>query len=123
MDKVVLIVDDDTNNTQLASDLLGVFGYSCVTAPDGIQGVEAANKHKPALILMDIMMPNMDGYAACKAIKTDPKTNNTPIVMLTAVDYALNRQLAVEMGADGYLAKPYSRQQLLEAIRPFLSSI
>ena len=122
MNKVVLIIDDDPNDMQLAYDLIGVLGYSCIKAFDGIEGVAAAKKHKPALILMDILMPNMDGYAACNAIKTASETKNIPIVMLTAVDYELNKDLATEVGADGYLAKPYSRQQLMQAISPYLTT-
>jgi CheY-like chemotaxis protein len=65
---------------------------------------------------MDIMMPKMDGYAACREIKADPATKNIPVIMLTAVGYDLNKRLAKQMGADGYVTKPFSRQQLVDAI-------
>jgi len=123
MGKVVLIVEDEPNNMKLTSDLLAILGYSSIKAVDGQQGVEVAKKYKPDLILMDIMMPKMDGYAACHAIKIAPETKNIPVVMLTAVGYDLNRRLATQMGADGYLTKPFSRQQLADAISPFLSTV
>ena len=120
MGKVILIVEDDPNSMKLTNDLLGILGYTSIKAVDGKQGVEAARVHQPGLILMDIMMPNMDGYAACHAIKAAPETKKIPVVMLTAVGYELNKRLAAQMGADGYLTKPFTRQQLVEAITPFV---
>ena len=120
MGKVILIVEDDPNSMKLTSDLLGILGYTSIKAVDGKQGVEAARVHQPDLILMDIMMPNMDGYAACHAIKAAPETKKIPVVMLTAVGYELNKRFATQMGADGYLTKPFTRQQLVEAITPFV---
>ncbi len=122
MAKLILIVEDDPNNMKLTADLLGVMGYSPIKAADGKDGVEAAKARLPDLILMDIMMPRMDGYAACHAIKTTPETKNIPVVMLSAVGYELNKNLAAQMGADGYLTKPFTRQQLLEAISPFVKT-
>jgi len=81
-----------------------------------------ARRHKPDLILMDIMMPKMDGYTACKTIKTDPITQAIPVVMLTAVGYELNVELSRGMGADGYIIKPFSQQNLLDTIARFLRS-
>ena len=86
------------------------------------QGVEKAKSAQPNLILMDIMMPKMDGYAACSAIKADQSTKNIPVVMLTAVGFDLNKKLAKQMGADGYVTKPFSRQQLMDAISPLLGT-
>jgi CheY-like chemotaxis protein len=71
---------------------------------------------------MDIMMPKMDGYAACREIKADPATKNIPVIMLTAVGYDLNKRLAKQMGADGYVTKPFSRQQLVDAITLLLGT-
>jgi len=123
MGKVILIVEDDPSNMKLTADLLGIMGYSPIKAVDGEDGVKAAKAHLPDLILMDIMMPKMDGYAACHAIKVASETKKIPVVMLTAVGYELNRRLAAQMGADGYLTKPFSRQQLAEAISPFMKAV
>jgi CheY-like chemotaxis protein len=122
MGKVILIVEDDPKSMTLTKDLLKISGYETIQAIDGKQGVELAKAAKPDLILMDIMMPKMDGYAACHVIKADPATKNIPIVMLTAVGYDLNRKLAKQYGANGYVTKPFDRQQLIDAISPLLAT-
>jgi len=120
MGKTILIVEDEPKNMTLTRDLLKISGYETIEARDGKESVEKAKAAKPNLILMDIMMPKMDGYAACTAIKADQSTRHIPVVMLTAVGYDLNKKLAKQMGADGYVTKPFSRQQLLDAITPLL---
>jgi CheY-like chemotaxis protein len=122
MSKLVLIVEDDPKNMTLTNDLVRMSGYSTVQATDGVQGVAQAKAAKPDLILMDIMMPKKDGYAACSEIKKDPTTKNIPVIMLTAVGYDLNKMLAKQVGAEGYVTKPVSRQQLVDAMSPFLGS-
>ena len=116
MGKTILIVEDEPKNMKLTRDLLKISGFETIEAVDGKEGVEKAKSAKPNLILMDIMMPKMDGYAACREIKADPATKNIPVIMLTAVGYDLNKKLAKQMGADGYVTKPFSRQQLVDAI-------
>jgi CheY-like chemotaxis protein len=106
----------------LTKDILKISGYETIEAVDGRQGVEKAKSARPDLILMDIMMPKMDGYAACREIKADPATKNIPVIMLTAVGYDLNKRLAKQMGADGYVTKPFSRQQLVDAITLLLGT-
>ncbi len=122
MGKTILIVEDEPRNLTLTRDLLKISGYETIEAVDGRQGVEKAKSAKPNLILMDIMMPKMDGYAACREIKADPATKNIPVIMLTAVGYDLNKKLAKQMGADGYVTKPFSRQQLVDAISLLLGT-
>jgi CheY-like chemotaxis protein len=122
MGKTILIVEDEPKNMKLTRDLLNMSGFETTEAWDGRQGVEKAKGEKPNLILMDIVMPKMDGYEACRLIKADQSTKNIPVVMLTAVGFDLNKRLAKQMGADGYVTKPFSRQQLMDAISPFLGS-
>jgi CheY-like chemotaxis protein len=122
MGKTILIVEDEPKNMTLTRDLLKISGYETIEAVDGKQGVEKAKSAKPNLILMDIMMPKMDGYSACREIKADQSTKNIPVVMLTAVGYDLNKKMAKQMGADGYVTKPFSRQQLIDAISPLLAT-
>ena len=122
MGKTILIVEDEPKNMTLTRDILKISGYETIEAVDGRQGVEKAKSAKPNLILMDIMMPKMDGYAACREIKADPATKNIPVIMLTAVSYDLNKKLAKKMGADGYVTKPFSRQQLVDAISLLLGT-
>ena len=120
MAKTILVVEDDPKSLTLTKDMLQVSGFSTIWATDGDQGVELAKSAKPDLILMDIMMPRKDGYAACHEIKNNPATKNIPVVMLTAVGYQLNKKLAESFGANGYVTKPFSRQVLLDAIKPLL---
>jgi CheY-like chemotaxis protein len=122
MSKLILIVEDDPKSMTLTNDLLRISGYTTVQAADGVQGVAQAKSSKPDLILMDIMMPKKDGYSACSEIKKDPVTKNIPVIMLTAVGYDLNRMLAKQVGADGYVTKPFSRQQLVDAMSPLLGN-
>jgi two-component system cell cycle response regulator DivK len=120
MAKMILIVEDDPKSLKLARDLLQVSGYETIEATDGEQGVELAKSKKPDLILMDIMMPKMDGYNACHAIKADEATRGIPVIMLTAVGYELNEELAKRLGANGYITKPFNHQKLLDVISQFL---
>jgi CheY-like chemotaxis protein len=117
--KVVLIVEDEPKSLKLIRDLLKVSGYKTIEATDGKQGVELAKAKKPDLILMDVMMPKMDGYTACRAIRADKVTKAIPVVMLTVLDSELNKKLAKDMGANGYITKPFSHQELLDVISRF----
>lgn len=118
--KKILIVDDESSVRLLVSSMLGK-DYIVIGANDGEEAIDIAHRQEPALILMDIMMPKVDGYNACYVIKNDPTTKKIPVVMLTAVGYELNRKLANEVGADGYITKPFTLQELLETINRFLT--
>ena len=120
MAETIQVVDDDPRSRRLTRDLLQLSGYAVIEAVDGEKGIELAKQEKPDLILMDIMMPKMDGYTACDAIKRSEATKGIPVVMLTILGYELNKELAQKLGADGYIAKPFSRQELLSAITQFL---
>lgn len=120
MPKVILIVDDDQQVRTLLRRLLFESGYTTIVAVDGGQGVELAKTRKPDLILMDILMPDMDGNVACHIIKTNSMTSEIPVVMLTAVDTEPGKAIAKEIRADGYVTKPFTRERLLDAISQFL---
>jgi len=120
MAKVILIVEDEAKSMKLISDLLRASGFTTIEATDGKRGVELAKARKPDLILMDIMMPVMDGYTACRYIKTDKVTSKIPVIMLTSLDYELNKELGKDMGADGYITKPFDHTKLLDVISSFL---
>jgi len=120
MAKVILIVDDDPKDMVLIRDLLQVSGYSTIEATDGEQGIKSAKSRKPDLILMDIVMPKVDGYTACREIKMDKATKAIPVVMVTSLDYELNKKLGRDIGANGYITKPIDRQELLDVISRFL---
>lgn len=94
--------------------------FGVLEACDGQEAIDIANKHKPDLILMDILMPNVDGYTACSTIKTNPATKNIPVVMVTALGHELNKKLAQSVSVDGYLTKPYLEEELLDTISKFI---
>ena len=120
MSKVILIVEDDPKSLKLIRDLLQVSGFTTIEATDGEKGVELAKAKKPDLILMDIMMPKMDGYAACHAIKTDKATKGIPVVIITSLGFQLYKELGKDAGADGYIRKPIDHQELLDVMHRFL---
>ncbi len=120
MDKVVLVVEDDPGSLRLIRLMLELSGYVTLEAADGRQAVEVAKSDRPDLILMDVMMPVMDGYSACSAIKKDEATRDIPVVILSAVGFELNKKLANRLGADGYITKPFAPQELLGAVNLLL---
>lgn len=117
----ILIVDDEENVRRLLRSMLGN-KYIVLEAKDGEVAIDIARSQKPDFILMDIMMPNMDGYTACHTIKQDPVTKTIPVVMLTAAGQELNKKLAQEMGADGYITKPFGLLELLNTVERFLTN-
>ena len=117
----ILIVDDEPNVRRLLRTMLKK-NYTVIEAEDGRQAVNLASVEKPDLILMDIMMPKMDGYSSCFALKSEPATSSIPIIMLTAIDLKLNLQLGKEIGADGYITKPFDSQDLLNNITQVLAT-
>jgi len=118
--KSILIVEDEPKSLKLTHDLLDISGYTTIQAVNGRQGIEKAKSEKPDLILMDIMMPEMNGYSACSVIKSDPVTGKIPVIMLSAAGFELNKKLAVRVGADGYLTKPIDLNELLATVKSFL---
>ena len=120
MDKpYILIADDERGIRLLVREFLGQ-KFRVLEASDGQEAIDMANKYKPYLILMDILMPNVDGYTACSTIKTNPATKRIPVVMVTALGHVLNKQLAESSGTDGYLSKPFLEKELFEIISKFL---
>jgi len=118
--KKVLVVDDEENIRRLVRSMLGS-NYIVLEAKDGEEAVSMTRSYKPCLVLMDILMPKMDGYTACSTIKDDLETRATPVVMLTAVGYELNKEFAKQVGADGYITKPFSPKELLNIINRWVT--
>ena len=119
--KKILIVDDEANVRLLLANLLDK-DYTILKAGNGNEAIDIARREKPDLILMDIMMPKMDGYTACHTIKRDKAIAGIPVVMLTALGYGLNKALAQEMGAEGYITKPFSPTLITETAERFLKA-
>jgi two-component system alkaline phosphatase synthesis response regulator PhoP len=123
MDKrKILIADDEPGIRLLVSSMLEE-EYTILEAADGEEALDIAERQQPALILMDLMMPKLDGYTACLRIKSDQITREIPVIILTAVGHELNKRYAEELGADGYLTKPFTRQALQQEMRQLLPSI
>lgn len=109
----VLIVDDEKLNIQLYQTLLAPLGYEIHTAGDGIEAIEKVHRLKPDLVLLDVMMPRLNGFEVCRRLKNDPKTRLIPIIMLTALDQIEDKVTGIESGADDFLSKPVNRVELM----------
>jgi two-component system cell cycle response regulator DivK len=120
MSKRILVVEDEQDNRQILRDLLGGTDYEFVEAQDGVQAVAAVAKQRPDLILMDIHLPNMDGYEATRRIRSNPDNKSIPIIAVTSYGLAGDEAKAIEAGCDAYVAKPYSPRQLLAKILEYL---
>ena len=112
--KTILIVDDEKPIVDILVYNLEKEGYNTLEANDGVTAVEIANAKKPDLILLDIMLPKMDGLTVCKKIRS---TLNVPILMLTAKDEEIDKILGLELGADDYITKPFSVRELMARIK------
>ncbi|MGB3178117.1 MAG: response regulator [Albidovulum sp.] len=112
----ILIVEDNDMNLDMLSRRLERKGFAIVSARDGKSGVEAASRERPNLILMDMSLPVMDGWAATKAIKADPSTSSIPVIALTAHAMETDRDKALEAGCDDFQTKPIDLASLLETI-------
>jgi two-component system cell cycle response regulator DivK len=123
MAKKILIVEDEPKNLKLFRDLLQRVGYETIEATNGEQGVELARVMKPDLILMDIMMPKMDGLEATRIIKADATTRHIPIVALTSYAMKGDRERTLEAGCDGYIAKPIDIRELLKTVEHFCQAV
>ena len=117
----ILIVDDDVVNRDIIKTRLEAAGYKVAEAANGEEGVNLAQKLPPDLIILDVMMPKVDGLLACRILKSDEKTKSIPIVMLTARSQQLEELRGWESGADEYLTKPCDHKQLLGVLAQFLS--
>jgi len=109
MAKKILIVDDETQIVDICKDYLKAAGYETITASDGVQGVALARREKPDLIVLDLMMPEMDGLDVCREIRRE---SNVPIIMLTARVEETDKLIGLELGADDYITKPFSPREL-----------
>ena len=113
----ILIVDDDENICELLRLYLEKDGFETIVANDGEQAVDYASKYSPDLILLDIMLPKLDGWQVCREIR---KTSETPIIMLTAKGETFDKILGLELGADDYVSKPFDAKEVIARIKAVL---
>jgi two-component system, OmpR family, alkaline phosphatase synthesis response regulator PhoP len=116
----VLVVDDEIYIVHILDFSLGMEGYDVVTALDGEQALEKIKSDKPDLIVLDIMMPKLDGYEVCKTIKSDPATKQIPVILLSAKGRNVDQKMGFDVGADDYITKPFSPRKLVERINQLL---
>ncbi len=116
--RLILVVDDEPSVRAmvLASIRVKASRYRVVEAGNGTDALTQAREHVPDLVLLDVALPDHDGFWVCRELKTDPRTSHIPVIMLTAMGLASDREHALQAGADGYIVKPFSPRALLEEL-------
>jgi two-component system, cell cycle response regulator DivK len=118
--ELILIIEDNEKNRKLARDVLQVKGYQTIESETAEEGLELALKKSPALILMDIQLPGIDGITALKQLRLEPKTKDIPVIAITASAMTHNRQTMLAEGFDGYQTKPISLKDFLAEVQRVL---
>jgi two-component system phosphate regulon response regulator PhoB len=116
----ILVVDDEPDAIELIRFNLKAGGYEVLTAVDGDEALKKARAHLPDLIILDLMLPEVDGLEVCKILRRDPRLSSTPIIMLTAKAAEIDRVLGLELGADDYVTKPFSPRELVLRVKRLL---
>lgn len=120
MQKKILVVEDDAELVELLRFNLKKAGFAVGTASDGIEAIKKARSLLPDLVLLDLMLPELDGFAVCEVLRRDPNLAHTPVIMLTALSSQLARLAGMEAGANEYMVKPFSPKQLISRIETLL---
>lgn len=120
MGRKILVVDDEAVLIETIAYNLEQAGYQVITAADGASALEAAQREVPDLIILDIMLPEMDGLEVCRQLRRESSSATTPIMMLTAKDEEIDKVVGLEVGADDYVTKPFGRRELLARVRALL---
>lgn len=118
--KRILVVDDDPNSRKIVELMLMSQGFHLSFAENGQEGVQKASEELPDLVLMDVLMPILNGHEATRRLKSDPRTSRIPVIALTALAFESDRRDSLSAGCDGYLSKPFTRRELLAVVRNFL---
>jgi len=120
MPKVILVVDDEPNILLSLEYLMRQAGYEVRSAQDGEAALNEIEHEQPALVLLDVMMPKRDGYEVCQAIRSRPEWKNIKVIMLTAKGREVEREKGISLGANDYVTKPFSTQELVDKVRETL---
>lgn len=123
MSQTILVVDDDANIVRLVRSYLEQAGYAVQTASDGKTALQAIRTLRPDLVVLDLMLPEMDGLTVTRTVRADPSLAATPILMLTARVEDIDRILGLEMGADDYVTKPFNPREVLARVKAILRRI
>jgi twitching motility two-component system response regulator PilH len=116
----VLIVEDSIAQREMITDLLKASGLTVTHASDGLEALEAILSEPPDLVVLDIVMPRMNGYEVCRRLKSDPKTQNVPVVMCSSKGEEFDRYWGMKQGADAYIAKPFQPTELVGTVKQLL---
>lgn len=116
----VMVVEDSVTQRQMICDLLKESGLDVKVASDGVQALEEVEKHCPDLVVLDIVMPRMNGYELCRRLKSDPKTQNIAVVMCSSKGEEFDRYWGMKQGADAYIAKPFQPTELVGTVKQLL---
>ena len=122
MSKKILVVDDEAELSKAIIIRLKTLGYEVISAQDGQEGLEKAKNENPDLIVLDILMPKMDGYEVCRMLKFDEKYKSIPIIMLTARAKDIDKVMGKKVGADDYITKPFETEELIDKIKKHLAA-
>lgn len=121
MTKKILVLEDDLPSLKLLKEILLNYGYDVLEATDGLQAIHLAEKEKPHLAIVDIMLPTLNGYQVCEKLRSIPQLKSMPIIVLTVLNEDQHRIRAIEAGATDFLIKPFDRVELITKIKAFLS--
>lgn len=119
--KKILIIEDSALNRKILEDALVQKGYQTLTAEDGREGMDKLNKDSPDLVIMDVVMPNMNGWETCKQIRAAAKVQATPIIIMTSKNTPQDMLQAFEVGADEFLDKPINLEEMYETVERLLN--
>jgi twitching motility two-component system response regulator PilH len=116
----ILVVEDSITQRELISDLLKGTGLTVIVAVDGQDAIDQLSSISPDVVVLDIVMPRMNGYEVCRRIKSDPKTQNVPVVMCSSKGEEFDRYWGMKQGADAYIAKPFQPTELIGTVKQLL---
>ena len=121
MERTILLIEDDPLSARLVDLILKSEGHQVIITRDGFEGLEVAKNTSLDLVLLDLMLPKMDGFEVLRQLRADPKTADVRVVIVSAKSQPADKERAAELGVDAYLTKPYRKVELLELVRSLLS--
>jgi two-component system response regulator RpaA len=116
----ILVIEDEQAISELVKINLELLGHQVITAPDGIKGLAMAQQNRPDMVVLDVMMPDLDGFTVCQRLRQNPQTNHIPVLMLTALSTTKDKVAGFDAGADDYLPKPFDIPELQVRVRALL---
>jgi two-component system alkaline phosphatase synthesis response regulator PhoP len=120
MDKKILVIEDDAIASRLIEYTLGKEGYEVLLAKNGLEGISKARSEEPDLIILDIMLPGIDGFEVCHRLRSEPQTAHLPILMLSGKAQEIDKATGLKVGADDYVTKPASPRELANRVKALL---